>query len=125
MKKIILILGIILLGMSCNNEQKRIDKMTNKLLTRISNACQLSSDQVTKIKPIAVNFIKTRKETKAKFENDQNALKNAMETGRNKFMDTLKSILSPDQYDKLKASFQQQKNRQNGQGGEQESEGKD
>jgi predicted component of type VI protein secretion system len=113
MKKIIfIVLGIILVGIGCTNEQKRMDKMTNKLLTRISNTCQLSPDQVTKITPIAESFVKLRKETKDKYENDQEAFRNAMEINRKKFIDTIKTILTPDQFEKLKTSFQQQRAKQ-------------
>lgn len=84
-----------------------MDKMNNKLLTRITDACQLTPDQVTKISPITENFIKLRKATKDKYENDQEAFKNAMQANRKKLIDTIQTILTPAQYEKLKASFQQ------------------
>jgi predicted component of type VI protein secretion system len=120
MKKILLVLGIILLVFGCNNEQKRMDNMSNKLLTRITNVCQLNADQVTKITPLVESFVKLRKETKEKYGNDQEAFRNAMQANRGKFVDTIKTVLSPDQFEKLKASFQQQRAKQTGQGGDQD-----
>jgi predicted component of type VI protein secretion system len=122
MKKIILVLGIILLGISCNNEQKKMDKMNNKILTRITNVCQLSPEQVTKILPITENFVKLRQATKDKYSKDQDGFKSAMEVNRKNFIDTIKTILTPDQFEKLKASFQQQKAKQ---GGDQDGGGQD
>lgn len=125
MKKIILVLGIIVLAIGCNSEQKRMNKISTKLLTRITNVCQLNPDQVTKITPIVENFVKLRKETKEKYQNDQEAFRNAMELNRGKFIDTIKTIITPDQFEKLKTSFQQQKEKQTGQGGDQEGGGQD
>lgn len=124
-KKIILLVGIILVGIGCNNEQKKMDKMTNKLLTRINNACQLSSDQTAKIKPLTEHFIELRKATKDKYSNDQEAFKSAMEINRSKFLDSLQTILTPDQFEKLKTSFQQQRAKQNGQDGNQQGGGQE
>jgi hypothetical protein len=122
MKKIILVLGIILLGIGCNTEQEKMDKMNKKILARITNVCQLSPDQVTKISPITENFIKLRIATKDKYGNNEQGFKNAMEANRKSLIDTLQKILTPNQFEKLKASFQQQKNK-NGQGGDQEGGG--
>lgn len=122
MKKIILVLGVILLVMGCNNEQKKLDKMNNKILTRITDVCQLTPDQITKISPITENFVKLRKQAKDKYASDEDGFKNAMEVNRKKFIDTIQTILTPDQFEKLKASFPQ-KAKQNGQGGEQEGGG--
>ena len=43
-----------------------------------------------------------------------------MQANRGKFVDTIKTVLSPDQFEKLKASFQQQRAKQTGQGGDQD-----
>lgn len=113
MKKIILAFGVILLTAGChNNEQQQVAKMTPKLVNRINSACQLTPDQEAKITPIAENFIKLRKDTKVKYQNDEEGFRNAMQANRQKFLDTLKTILTPDQFEKLVTAFQQ-KARQN------------
>jgi len=125
MKKIILAFGIILLVIGCNNEQKQVDKMTTKLVGKINSVCQLTPDETTKLQPIVGNFLKLRKANKDKFGSDMDAFKKANESNRKSFIDTLKTILTPDQFEKLKTAFQQQRAKQNEQGGDQDGGGQD
>jgi hypothetical protein len=125
MKKLLLTLGIVLVGIACNNGQKQADKMTSKLVEKINSVCQLTPVQTSKIQPLAENFIKLRKANKDKFGSDQDAFRKANESNRNTFVDSLKSILSPDQYDKLKTFFQQQRAKNGQGGGDQENGGQE
>lgn len=120
MKKLILTFGILLIGIGCSNTQKQEEKMKAKLIDKINSVCQITPDETNKIEPIAENFIKQRKATKDKYGNDKDAFKKANQLNRVQFMDTLKTILSPEQFEKLKTAFQQQRAKQEGQGGEQQ-----
>jgi hypothetical protein len=114
MKKLILVFSIVLIGIACSNPQKQEEKMKTKLVDKINSVCQLTPDETNKIGPIAENFIKLRKASKDKYGNDEIAFKKANQLNRSQFMDTLKTILTPEQLEKLKAAFQQQRAKQDG-----------
>lgn len=118
MKKLFLVLGICLVGFACNSMQQKEDNRVTKMITKMTAVCQLTPEQAGKIQPILATFIKTRVENKDKYAGDQEALRKADSTIRKNYIDTLRTILSPGQYEKLQAFRAQQK--QNKQGGKEE-----
>jgi predicted component of type VI protein secretion system len=110
MKKLVLILGICFVGIACNlGKEKQENNRVTKMIAKMTTACQLTPEQAGKIQPILATFIKTRIENKDKYASDQEALRKADSTIRKNYIDTLKTILSPEQYEKLKAFHARQK----------------
>jgi hypothetical protein len=104
MKKLVLAFGIILASVFSINAQNaaasgsQSDKMVNKLTT----ACQLTPDQVTKVRPLVDSFLKTRAENKQKYASDAEGLKTANKANRENFKSQLSALLSADQKEKFK-----------------------
>ncbi|HTB33159.1 MAG TPA: hypothetical protein VK808_14115 [Bacteroidia bacterium] len=118
MKKLVLVLGIVLVGFGCSTHgpsNKPEDKMANKMADKLSTVCQLTPEQRGTLVPIITKFVKTKMDNKDKYASDQTALIKADSINRTTYLDTLKKILSPDQFAKLKAFHMQQ--RANKQGG--------
>ena len=112
MKKLILTLGIFLSGIVClqaqeaqgGNQDKQVANITSKLTT----ACHLTSDQVTKIQPFVKQFVQTRNDNKEKLSSNKEALKTANKANRQQLAANLKTILSADQMQEFKSWMQQQ-----------------
>ncbi|HTA28265.1 MAG TPA: hypothetical protein VK809_10775 [Bacteroidia bacterium] len=121
MKKLALFLGIILIGIGCNSgasTEKKEETRASKAVSKMNTICQLTPDQSAKLQPIVENFIKTKIENKDKYANDQSALRKADSTNRTNYVDSLRKILTPDQFEKLKSARNQAKmNKQDGKGG--------
>jgi hypothetical protein len=121
MKKIVLLLGVILLlGVGCNRDKAK--RAATKMVDRMSSACNFTPDEKTKMIPVVEKFIKTRVENKDKYANDQGALSKADSMNRAWYIDTLKVILTPDQLEKLKTFQAQQKMNKQGKEGNGEQE---
>lgn len=114
MKKLLLLLYIALTAFGCNDEQKRIDKMATKMANNVNTACQLSADQQTKVKAAAREFDSTKIVNIDKYAKDQEVLLNLNNIARTTYIGKLKTILTPDQLDKLKAWHEQHKDGQQG-----------
>ncbi len=120
MKRLILTLGLIIAGIFCVNAQEKGDKIANKMVSHLTQVCGLSDDQVAKVQPIVADFIKTRMANKQQYANDAAGLKAANKTNRENYKNQLKTVLTADQVEKLKADM---KNRRgNKRGGEEEEE---
>jgi len=99
MKKVILTFGIILAGIFCANAQ---DKATAKMVDHLTQVCQLTPDQVSKVQPIVANYISARKANKEKYASDPDGLKGADKAANKEYKSQLNAILTPDQIQKLK-----------------------
>lgn len=109
MKRFILLLCVTLFAFGCANEQKRIDKMASKMVNTINTACQLTPDQQTKVKDAASAFVKAKMENADKYAQNQEILINRNAAAKNDYVAQLKSVLTPDQLDKLKTYHEQHK----------------
>lgn len=110
MKKLIVTLGIFLSAIICVQAQDaNIGKQADNLTTKITNACHLSPDQQTKIKPFVMQFLQARNQDKQKYANDQGGLKNAIKADRMQFKSNLQTVLTPEQMTELKNYFKQQR----------------
>ncbi|HXP52004.1 MAG TPA: hypothetical protein VN922_18760 [Bacteroidia bacterium] len=105
MKKFILTFGIILTALFTVNAQNgTIDTktQTDKILSEYTSIGNLTPDQVAKVRPILENFYTTRKENKEKYANDSEGMKAANKANRENFAEQLKTVLSPEQIQKMK-----------------------
>jgi len=108
MKKTILAFVIILIGIGCNNIPQSQKKST-EILEKMTNVCQFNPDQANKLSPIIEDFVKTRTDNMNKYEMNPQELKNANDSNRVHFMNKIKTILTPEQLEKLKAYWAQQR----------------
>ncbi len=121
MKKLILTLGIFLIGVMSINAQ---DKVATKIVNKMTVVCGLSSDQVAKVQPIVEDYVKGREANKQQYASDPEGLKTANRTLNKNYKAQLKTVLSPEQIEKLKAYKAQHKGDKKGaQEEEQESDG--
>lgn len=105
------------------NAQDKTDAKATKLVNRISQACTLTPDQVSKLQPIAESYIKAREANKQQYANDPAGLKSADKTNNENYRTQLKTILTPDQQQKLKDYMAQQRaNRKSQKSGSNEGE---
>ncbi len=118
MKKLVLTFGIFLAGIFYVNAQ---DKGTSKMMDHLTQVCQLTPDQVSRVQPIVENYEKAKKANKTQFANDPSSLKGANKTAKENYKNQLKAVLTPEQMEKLKAANAQHKGGKNG-GQEQEQE---
>jgi len=109
MKKLILTFSILLAGLVMVNAQDKTNAKATKLVDRINQACGLTSDQVSKLQPIAESYIKAREANKQQYANDPASLKSANKTNNQNYKAQLSSILTPDQQQKLKDYMTQQR----------------
>jgi predicted component of type VI protein secretion system len=107
MKKIILFLSVILLGTGCGNKQKQIQVMSGKLLDNLTTACQLTPDQKSRVAPVVQIFVSSRVENKIKYGKDSVALKQANDSMKKNYINSLKGILNPMQMEQLKVYYGQ------------------
>jgi len=97
MKKLILTLGIFLSGVLLVQAQSAtasLDKKTSAMTGKITKACNLTSDQVTKVTPFIAQFVQTRAANKQKFANDPANLKAANHSNGQALKTNLKTVLS-------------------------------
>jgi len=97
MKKLILTLGIFLSGVLLVQAQSAtasVDKKTSTLTGKITKACNLTSDQVTKVTPFIAQFVQTRTTNMQKFANDPTNLKTANHSNAMTLKTNLKTVLS-------------------------------
>lgn len=114
MKKLILTFGIFLAGIFFVSAQ---DKAATKLVNHLTQVCGLTPDQVSKIQPIAEDFIKTRRANKQQYANSPDSLKMANKANTKNYKSQLNAILTADQQQKLKeANAQRRANRKAAQG---------
>lgn len=125
MKNSILIIGILWLGVGCSNPEKQEEKMAHKYMSKINSVCNLTPDETNKITPIIENFVKLTTENRDKYKNNVDAFRKANLSNREKLVDTLKTILTTEQFTELQAALQQQKAKYDEQknGGEQDGPG--
>jgi predicted component of type VI protein secretion system len=119
MKKLALFLGILLIGIGCNSgtsSEKKEETRASKIISKMNTICQLTSDQSARLQPIVENFIKTKIDNRDKYASDQTALRKADSTNRTNYVDSLRKILTPDQFEKLKSA--RKMNKQDGKGGD-------
>jgi Spy/CpxP family protein refolding chaperone len=109
MKKFILIAGIFLAGVFFANAQDKTDAKATKLVNRITQICSLTPDQVTKVQPLAEEFIKAREANKQQYANDPDGLKNANKATTKSYKAKLDAIITPEQQQKLKEANEQRK----------------
>ncbi len=120
MKKLILTFGLVLATLFCVNAQEKGDKATTKMVNHLTQVCGLSQDQVAKVQPIVADFVKTRMANKQQYASDPAGLKAANKTARENYKTQLKTVLTADQVEKLKADMANKRANKGGQGEEQE-----
>lgn len=91
MKKLILTLGIFLAGIVFVNAQ---DKAANKIVSKMTEVCSLSQDQVAKVQPIVEDYVNARKANKQQYGSDPAALKNANKSINKEYREKLKTVLT-------------------------------
>jgi hypothetical protein len=105
MKKLILTAGICISSLLCVQAQQTTtsttDQKVEKMMNSITTICHLTPDQVTKVKPIMVEFVNAVTANKEKFGADKDKLKAANEASRNARDTKLAAILSADQQKEL------------------------
>lgn len=99
MKKIILTFGIFLAGVFLVNAQ---DKAATKLVDHLTQVCGLTPDQVSKLQPIAEDYIKARRANRQQYANSPDSLRMANKANNKNYKAQLNTILTPDQQQKLK-----------------------
>lgn len=113
MKKLVVTLGIFLSAVLCVQAQQAqnvpAEKQTAHLTGKISDACHLTTDQTSKIKPFVQQFVEARNEDKDKYQNDKNAMRSAMKTNRTQLENNLKTVLSADQMTELHNYWKEQR----------------
>jgi hypothetical protein len=109
MKKLILTFSILLAGLVTVNAQDKTAAKATKMVNHINQACGLTSDQVSKLQPIAENYIKTREANKQQYANDSASLRNANKISNQNYKTQVNAILTPDQQQKLKDYMAQQR----------------
>ncbi len=112
MKKLLLTSGIIFLLVACNNEKKQAEKMENRMEAKIVAACQPTADQQAKIKATIEEYVNARLANKHKYSKDQDSLDMENKQAKNKYINTLKTILTPEQVEKVQNAFKQEKAKQ-------------
>jgi hypothetical protein len=115
MKKIILIVGICVVGLLSVHAQQTaaksgltFEQKVDKMMKSLTFACALTADQATKIKPIVEEAIKARMANKQKYSNDRDQLKKVNQADLQTENAKMNAILNADQQAKLVA-FEQQK----------------
>lgn len=106
MKRIILTIAIILLGLEFSNAQKKTD-CDSKLIGQLIEVCDLTPAQIAKVKPIVINFERKRDDTYQKYHLDPAILNKEVRKNRWNYEVSLIGILTPEQMGVLKAFDQQ------------------
>jgi hypothetical protein len=120
MKKLILTFGIFLAGVFYINAQDKATIKANKMVDHLNEVIGLSPDQVAKIQPLAEDFVKAREANRQQYAGDVNGRKSADKTAHENYKAQLKTILSPQQIEKLRVYNSQQKANKKGESGENE-----
>ena len=102
MKKLILTFGIILAGLfTATAQDASVDKQTAKIMDEYTSTAQITPDQAAKIKPMIEAFFTTKKENKEKYADDAVTLRTANKENRENLKRQLKTVLTPDQMQKI------------------------
>ena len=122
MKKLLLTFGIFLAGIAFVNAQDKAAAATTKMVDHITQVCNLTPDQVTKVQPMIASFVKTREANKQQYAGDKAGMQSANKTNRQNLKAQLQTVLTADQQAKLKADNAQRKSTSNPsvQGGEEQ-----
>lgn len=94
----------LIIGCSHNNPQKQVDK----LMDNIQHGCQLTPDQVNKIKPMVQDFVSARIAARKKYGDNQDAMRKFADSARKDFKTKLSTVLSDDQMQQLMAHMKQE-----------------
>jgi hypothetical protein len=107
MKKLILSATAFLSAVVCMQAQtttdNTLDSKVNSYTAKMTKACNLTPDQVTKIKPFVSQGFQAMAANKEKYATDKAARKAANEQSRQAVDKNIQSILRPDQVDKYKS----------------------
>jgi Spy/CpxP family protein refolding chaperone len=108
MKKIILTVGICvasLLSIQAQQTMKKsaptIDQKVDKMMGILTSICNLTPDQVTKVKPIVTETVQATTANKQQYGSDKDKLKAANQATLKTERAKLNAILTPDQQAKL------------------------
>jgi hypothetical protein len=102
MKKLVLTLGIIFIGLiTLHAQDASIEKQSTKLVNEYASVAQMTPDQAAKVRPILESFLATRKENKEKYAGNPQALKTANKANKENMKTQLQAVLSPDQIQKI------------------------
>jgi len=125
MKKLILSFGIFLAAFFAVNAQSRMDVKATKMVDKINRVCGLTPDQAARLQTVATQYLKTRHANLQQYGNNPDEMKQADKTANQNYKAQLKSILTPEQAQKMKAYREEQKAKRqtgNGQKGEDDSQ---
>jgi len=106
MKKAILLLSILMCGIGFSNAQEQ-STIESKLTDQITELCDLSPEQVAKVKPLVTDFEKKRDDTYKKYHHNPTALNKEVKKNKWDYEVSLIGILTPEQMGLLKAFDQQ------------------
>lgn len=95
----------LIMGCSRNTQQKQVDK----LMGNIQQACQLTPDQVNKIRPMVQVFVDARMAARKKYGDDQDAMRKYADSARKDFKTKLSTVLSQDQMQQLMQHMKEQR----------------
>jgi hypothetical protein len=102
MKTLLLTISLLLCGIKFANAQAQTAP-TNTLLDQLNILCTLSPEQIAKIEPIVIGFLKRRDETYRKYKNNSAELNRQVKKNRWDYEVSLIGILTPEQMGLLKA----------------------
>jgi hypothetical protein len=85
------------------------EEQVEKMMKTLTSSCQLSPDQVTKVKPIVSEFVKDKMENKQKYGSDKDKLKAANQASFKAMTGKLSGILTPDQQKQFAAKVKEMK----------------
>ena len=75
-----------------------------KMMAKMKSIITLTPDQEAKIKPMMETFAKAKAENKTKYATDPKAMKEANEKAKETYKSQIKTVLTPDQQEKMKAA---------------------
>jgi hypothetical protein len=114
MKKLILTFGIVLATLFSVTAQSaagasKVDQQTEKIMTEYTSVASLTPDQVTKVKPMVSSYLTTKQANKEKYASDADGMKTANKQNLDNLLIQLKTVLSDDQVNKIKAHMDEKK----------------
>lgn len=104
MKKIILTAGICLSSLffvQAQQAAQTTDQRVQGMMDKITAACHLTPDQITKVKPIMTDFVNAVTANKQKYGTDKDKLKTANAASKKERDTKLDGILNADQQKEL------------------------
>ncbi len=108
MKKLVLTLGIVLMGIIFVQAQETAgiaDKKAAAIVNQMMTTAHLTSDQASKITPFVKQFIQEKMDNTRKFSNDPAGLQHATQINRQQLKSNLKTVLSDDQMKQITAYY--------------------